>query len=128
MIRLGPAAGYLFESPRVLAGWTPPATAAVYAVLYRQDPKSTPDRYAVIFVGHSGNLAKERFPFRHPRAACWISRAGSKFRLYIATLEVAGGPAHRETIATELITTYEPPCNRQRFDSTWKPEWIGHDT
>lgn len=127
MIRLGSAAGYLFESPRVLAGWTPPAAPAVFTVLYRPDAESTPDRYAVVFVGHSENLAKERFPFRHPRAACWIARAGSKFRLYIATLEVTGGPAHRETIATELITIYEPPCNRQRFDNTWKPEWIGHD-
>ena len=33
VIRLGSLAGYPFEGPRVLAGWTPPAAAAVYAIL-----------------------------------------------------------------------------------------------
>ena len=32
MIRLGSLAGYPFEGPRLLAGWTPPAEAAVYAI------------------------------------------------------------------------------------------------
>ena len=39
MIRLGSLAGYPFEGPRLLAGWTPPATAAVYVVLCRLDPQ-----------------------------------------------------------------------------------------
>ena len=38
MIRLGSLAGYPFEGPRVLAGWTVPAAPAVYAVI---DRKST---------------------------------------------------------------------------------------
>ena len=42
MIRLGSLAGYPFEGPRLLAGWTPPATAAVYVVLCRLDPEHQP--------------------------------------------------------------------------------------
>ena len=42
MIRLGSLAGYPFEGPRVLGGWTPPATAAVYAVVYKPDPDTKP--------------------------------------------------------------------------------------
>ena len=38
MIRLGSLAGYPFEGPRLLAGWTPPASAAVYVVLCRPEP------------------------------------------------------------------------------------------
>ena len=33
MIRLGSLAGYPFEGPRALDGWTPPKIAAVYAVM-----------------------------------------------------------------------------------------------
>ena len=54
---------------RCSAGWTPPAAPAVYAILYKPDPDTKPDRYAVIYVGHSDDLSTERFPFQHPRAA-----------------------------------------------------------
>ena len=78
MIRLGSLAGYPFEGPRLLGGWTPPASAAVYAILYKPEPDTKPERYAVIYVGHSEDLSAERFPFQHPRAHCWVRRAGSK--------------------------------------------------
>jgi hypothetical protein len=83
MIRLGSLAGYPFEGPRLLAGWTPPATAAVYAIAYKPEPDARPDRYAVIYVSHSDDLSAERFPFQHPRAHCWIKRAGSRWTVYI---------------------------------------------
>ena len=38
MIRLGSLAGYPFEGPRALAGWTPPTAAAVYAVVFKPEP------------------------------------------------------------------------------------------
>lgn len=124
MIRLGSLAGYPFEGPRVLAGWTPPKAAAVYAIMYKPDPAK--DRYAVIYVGHADDLSGERFPFRHPRAPAWIKRAGSKWNLYICTFEVPGGTsAHREQIARELVAVYRPGCNEQQYDHAWKDEWIG---
>jgi hypothetical protein len=124
VIRLGSLAGYSFEGPRLLGGWTPPAMAAVYAIAYKPDPER--EHYAVIYVGHSDDLSAERFPFQHPRAACWIRRAGSKWRVYIATFEVPGGARpHREQIARELMAVYRPSCNDQQFDHAWKDEWIG---
>ena len=126
MIRLGSLAGYPFEGPRVLAGWTPPAVAAVYAIAYKPEPEAKPDRYAVIYVDQAEDLAAERFPFRHPRASCWIQRAGSKWKVYICTYEVpGGGGGHREQIARELTAIYRPQCNIQQYDQTWKAEWIG---
>jgi hypothetical protein len=127
MIRLGSLAGYLFDGPRLLVGWTPPEdTAAVYAVLYRPDPESKPDRYAVIYVGHSEDLAQEGFPFKHPKASCWVARAGTRWQVHIATFEVpGGGPAHRQAITTELTAVYLPHCNTQKYDNAWKDEWIG---
>jgi hypothetical protein len=107
----------------VLAGWTPPPAAAVYAVMYRPDPAR--ERYAVIYVGNADDLSAERFPFRHPRAAAWIRRAGSKWNLYIGVYEVPGGTAaHREQIARELMAVYKPGCNEQRYDHAWKDEWL----
>lgn len=124
MIRLGSLAGYAFSGPRLLGGWTPPPVAAVYAVLYQPVPER--ERYAVIYVGCTDDLSREGFPFRHPRANCWARRAGSKWRLHVATLELPGGQrAHREMVVNELISVYSPRCNTERYDSSWREEWIG---
>ncbi len=124
MIRLGSLAGYPFEGPRALAGWTPPAIAAVWAVMYK--PSETKQDYAVIYVDHSEDLSKEAFPFRHRTYPCWSKRAGSKFNLYICTYEVPGGlKSHREQISRELISIYSPSCNSEQYDQAWRSEWIG---
>ncbi|WP_326836192.1 hypothetical protein VSH64_14920 [Amycolatopsis rhabdoformis] len=128
MIRLGPASGYPFAGPRLLGGWTPPALAAVYAVLYLPDPDARPTRYAVLYTGHADDLSQAGLPFRHPRAPCWTTRAGSRWKLHIATYEVPGGlRAHREQIVRELVAVYHPRCNEAQFDHTWRQEWIGHE-
>ena len=129
MIRLGSLAGYPFEGPRLLGGWTPPAAPAVYAILYRPEPDTKPDRYAVAYVGHSEDLSTERFPFQHPRAQCWIQRAGGKWGIHIATYQVPGGlPSHRAQIAQELAAIYHPSCNEQHYERAWRDEWIGEYT
>ncbi len=126
MIRLGSLAGYPFEGPRLLAGWTPPAVPAVYAIAYKPAPGEHAEQYAVIYVGHSDDLTKERFPFQHPRASCWVKRAGDRYKVYICTYEVPGGTlAHREAIANELCAIYKPGCNTQQYQRSWKDEWIG---
>jgi hypothetical protein len=117
-------AGYPFEGPRLLAGWTPPPAAAVYAIMYK--PDASREQYAVSYVGHSDDLSAERFPFQHPRANCWIRRAGSKWRVFVCVYEVPGGTRkHREQIAGELTALYHPGCNDLHYDRVWKQEWIG---
>ncbi|GII23326.1 hypothetical protein [Planosporangium mesophilum] len=126
MIRLGSLAGYPFEGPRLLGGWTPPAKPAVYAILYKLDPEARAETYAVIYVGHADDLSRERFPFNHPRAQCWIRRSGNRWRLYICTYEVPGGlRSHREQIVHELGAVYHPGCNEQHYQRSWKDQWIG---
>jgi hypothetical protein len=98
----------------------------VYAILYKPEPTARPEHYAVAYVGHSDDLSAERFPFQHRRAACWIRRAGSKWKVYVCTYEVPGGTqAHREQIARELTAIYHPSCNEQQYGQSWKDEWIG---
>jgi hypothetical protein len=128
MIRLGSAAGSPFNGQRLLAGGPPPATAAVFAILYRPDADTRPGRYAVSYVGHSDDLSAEHFPFKHPRSPCWVRRAGDRWKVYIATYEVPGGSAHREQIVRELVAVYRPGCNSQQYDQAWKDEWIGDYT
>jgi hypothetical protein len=127
VIRLGTLAGYSFEGPRLLAGWTPPARPAVYAVFYRPKPETQPERYGVIYVGHSEDLTRERFPFDHAAAKRWLDRVGGdRFKLYIGVLEAPGAtPAHREQIARELIAIYRPGCNTEQYDQAWEEHWIG---
>ena len=124
MIRLGSLAGYPFEGPRLLGGWTAPASPAVYAILVK--PDADKETYAVIYVGHADDLSAEPFPFKHPRARCWIERAGSQWKVYICSYVVPGGlRSHREQIAQELAAIYHPSCNEQQYDRSWKDEWIG---
>jgi len=126
MIRLGSLAGYPFEGPRLLGGWTAPAVAAVYAILYKPDQPAGAERYAVVYVGHADDLSAQPFPFGHPRARCWTQRAGGRWKVYIATYEVPGGlPSHREQIAQELAAIYHPSCNERQYDRSWRDEWIG---
>jgi hypothetical protein len=128
VIRLGSLAGYPFEGPRLLGGWTPPAAAAVYAIMYRPEQESRPGQYAVIYVGHAADLAAERFPFQHPRASCWVKRAGSRWKVYVATYEVpGGGQPHREQITRELMAVYQPRCNSERYDQAWAEHWIASE-
>ena len=129
MIRLGSLAGYPFEGPRVLGGWTPPTVAAVYAILYRSDPDTKPQDFTVIYVDHSDDLSLEPFPFKHPRAVCWTRRAGDRWNVHICTYEVPGGlRSHREQITHELMAVYKPGCNPEQYDLAWKDEWIGSYT
>jgi len=126
MIRLGSLAGYPFEGPRVLAGWTPPSCPAVFAILSLDRPDEKPNDYAVIYVGYSEDLSSVGLPLRHPLTPTWLKRAGSKWRLHICTYEVPGGlPSHRAQIASELIALYQPSCNAEQYDRQWKDEWIG---
>jgi hypothetical protein len=127
VIRLGTLAGYSFEGPRVLAGFTPSPLAVVYAILYRPDPENGPQRYGVLYVGQSEDFSQERLPFRHPRAPCWLKRVGGqKYQLHICYLEAPGAKArHREQIAKELISVYKPGCNLDHYDQAWSDHWIG---
>lgn len=127
MIRLGTLAGYAFEGPRLLAGFSPPPRPAVFAILYRPEPETRPERYGVLYVGQSDDLSGEGLPFRHPAARCWLDRVGSdRFKLHICTLEAPGALAsHREEIMRELIAVYKPGCNPEQYDQAWSEHWIG---
>jgi hypothetical protein len=126
MIRLGSLAGYPFEGPRLLGGWTAPTSPAVYAILYKPEPEAKPENYAVVYVDHADDLTTALLPFNHPRAQCWIRRAGNRWKVYIATYVVPGGlRSHREQIAQELCAIYRPSCNEQQYDRAWRDEWIG---
>lgn len=127
MIRLGSLAGYPFEGPRLLAGWTAPPRAGVYAIVYKPDRVAKPEEYGVIYVGQSEDLSAERFPFDHPVAASWLKRVdGNRFSLYICTYEAPGAQRpHREQIVRELVAVYRPGCNPDQYDQAWEKHWIG---
>ena len=130
MIRLGSLAGYPFEGPRVLAGWTPPAAPAVYAIVVQAR------------AGHQARAVRRhlRRPLRRPvhravpvpatrgrRAGCGGPATGGSSTS--ARTRCPGGlRSHREQIARELTAIYHPSCNTEQYDQAWKDEWIGEYT
>jgi hypothetical protein len=43
----------------------------------------------------------------------------------VAWFEVPGDTRpHRDRIVAELITMYTPHCNTEKYDNTWRPEWL----
>lgn len=127
MIRLGTAAGYPFEGPRLLGDWTRPRPRPSTRSCAAPDAEARPDRYAVIYVWQADDVAAAGLPFRHPRAPCWIARAGSRWKVHICTYDPPGGlRSHREQIVRELTAVYRPRCNRERYEHAWEDEWIGH--
>lgn len=127
MIRLGSLAGYAFDGPRLLAGFVAPGRPGVYAILYKPDPETRPERYGVVYVGHSEDMSADRLPFDHPMARCWLKRVGGdRYKLHICTLEAPGAlVTHREQITRELVAVYEPGCNPDHYDHAWRDQWIG---
>ncbi len=126
VIRLGSLAGYPFEGPRLLGGWTPPAVAAVYAITCKPEPAGSrrTTRSSTSAMPTTCRRSGSRSGTRGPRAGS--SGPGSKWKVYVGTYEVPGGTrAHREQIARELIAVYRPSCNAQQYDHAWKDEWIG---
>ena len=93
MIRLGLAGRLRLRGSTCARRLDTTGPAGVYAILYKPEPDTKVDKYAVIYVDHADDLSAERFPFNHPRASCWIRRAGDRFKLYICYLEVPGGLA-----------------------------------
>src|SRR6266849_4139188 len=83
MIRLGSLAGYSFEGPYTLAGWNPIDQPGVYAIMYKQE-EGGKDHYAVVYVGHTDNFQEEGFPLKHAASPCWVERAGTQWKLFIA--------------------------------------------
>ena len=127
VIRLGSLAGYPFEGPRLLAGWTPPAAAAVYASCAGRTPSSTPTATRSIYVGHADDLSTDGFPFRHPQRR--VLGAPGRRPLEGPRRDLRGSRralrSHREQIAQELTAVYKPGCNERQVDRSWKREWIG---
>ena len=126
MIRLGSLAGYPFEGPRLLAGWTPPASAAVYVVLCRPEPGEVPRSLRRHLRRPRRRPEHHRLPVPAPAGDCWVRRAGDRWKVHVATYEAPGAHrSHREQIAQELTAVYKPGCNERQVDRSWKREWIG---
>ena len=129
MIRLGSLAGYPFEGPRLLGGWTAPAggrgvrdhvqarpggqAGAARGDLRRA--RRRPDGRAVPVPAPAGALLDQ--PGRLPLEGLRLHLRGARRQ-----------PGHREQIARELIAVYQPGCNDEQYDQAWKDEWIGGPT
>ena len=53
--------------------------------------RPSPTATQSIYVGHADDLSAERFPFSHPRAGCWIQRAGNRWKVTSARTRCRAG-------------------------------------
>ena len=126
MIRLGSLAGYPFEGPRLLGGWTPPAGRR----RVRDHVQARPGDQAGPVRGHLRRPlrgpVRRALPVPAPARRLLGAAGPATWKVYICTYEVPGGTAaHREQIARELDRDLPAGCNEQQYDQAWKDEWIG---
>ena len=130
MIRLGSLAGYPFEGPRVLGGWTPPA-----------EPRGVRDRVQAGARDQARHVRGDlRRPRRRPvrRAASRSTtpardagsggRAAAGSSTSAPTRCPAGCPRTGSRSPRSSVAIYHPSCNEQQYDRSWKDEWIGEYT
>lgn len=72
-----------FKGPYPIISWDPPCSAAVYAIMIKEDPNQL-NMYTLIYFDESDNLSERDFYRSHPKFKCWIKQAGSIFNIYIA--------------------------------------------
>ncbi len=104
---------YNFQGPYKLNTWEPPRKAGIYAIIHKTDPKNKPRSYTIDYFGESGDLSDRGFPWSHHRKSCFISRAGFKDNVYIATHFMPGSSEQdRQKVERALLKQYNPYCNR----------------
>lgn len=105
---------YDFDGPFKLDDWEAPYRAAVYAIMYKNDPIGNPDTYSIVYFGESTNLSERGFPWSHEKSSCWERKAGSRGNLYIGVhyMPDSTGEDRRE-VEQALIQPFNPPCNME---------------
>lgn len=130
-IRLGSLAGYSFDGPLLLGGWTAPKRPGVFAVMYKAEPDTKPEAYSVIYVDYALDLSKAGLPKSHRHASCWAERAGGPWKLHVAVYFIPNSKSLEGTlknIKNELVAKYNPFCNTEKFDNAWDDKWVGEYT
>jgi hypothetical protein len=99
-----------FDGPYRITTWDPPYRAAVYAIMYKQDPNS--NTYYIIYFGESSNLSDRGFYRSHHKFQCWLRAAGSESNIYIGIYQMPNSsPEERRRVESALINQYNPRCN-----------------
>lgn len=113
-INIGISNPLQFSGPSLLKYWTPPKTSGLYAILsFSNGLLLKPNTWSVLYIGETGDLSDRGFPTSHHAYQRWISASGSSDNLYIAAyLTQFLTPAQRRKYEQQLISEYQPPCNR----------------
>lgn len=88
------------------------AQPGVYAILV-YDPSCRPRPYRVLYFGESQDIYS-RATTSHEKYDDWRREAGPGVTLYRAFHFMSGSSqAQRQVVETNLIETYNPPCNQK---------------
>ena len=105
-------AKYEFDGPYAAAGWTPPSSGGIYAVMV-YDAAYNPLPYRVIFFGQAHDLSNRGLLRAHPKVPEWLAAAGTR-GLYVATYAMPGSTElTRLAVETHLVHHYQPECNER---------------
>jgi hypothetical protein len=105
MITLG---GRQFSGPFLAPLWSPPRAPGLYAVLV---PGWRLLIFHPLYFGHSGDLSSPEVFAANPRYGDWLTVAGTRWNLYIATCEMYLSTegervsAHRDLLKVPTIAT-----------------------
>jgi hypothetical protein len=94
-----------FAGPFLAPLWSPPKTAAVYAVMA---PGWRLLTFRALDFDHAGEVSLDRLR-EHAKYADWLRIVGTEWNLYIATYELSfSTDAQRAAVVKELAREYRP--------------------
>jgi hypothetical protein len=95
-----------FAGPFLAPLWSPPKTAAVYAVMA---PGWRLLTFRALEFDHTQDLSAKDLLKQHPKYAEWLRIVGTEWNLYIATHEMSfSTESQRELVTKAMLREYRP--------------------
>ena len=103
MITLGARS---FAGPFMLPLWSPPKSAALYAVMA---PGWRLLTWRALDFDHASDLSAKELLKQHPKYREWLRIVGTEWNLYVATHEMSfSSEAQRESALRAVVREYRP--------------------
>jgi hypothetical protein len=101
-----------FQALGTIAQWQPHVVPAVYAITYKQEPKTRPKAHTVVYFGEAENLAQQAPVINSDIKQWWEQFGGNRGELFVFMYPMPGSSKYERThVQHQLVAEYDPQAN-----------------